>query len=152
MGLRMPDMVVHGLDSGSMAHGVEARVPFLDHEFVELCTRIPTRLKARGGIEKNILREALRGALPEEIRLRRKRGFGGPHERWMRQPLPPFAEDLLSERRLREKGYFDPWTVRNLLAEQREGSRKLGAILMSVLGIQLWDEIFLRGNPAVAPS
>jgi len=146
--LRMPDMVVHGLDRAAMAHGVEARVPFLDHELVELGARIPARLKARGGIEKALLRRALRGVLPEEVRLRRKRGLGPPFERWMREPLPEFAEDLLSPHRLEEKGYFEPHAVRRLLAEQQAGGRRLGAVLVAVLGVQLWDEIFLRRRGA----
>ena len=151
LALRLPDMVNHSLDRGAMAHGVEARVPFLDHELVELVARIPPRLTAQGPMEKSILREALRGALPEEVRRRRKAGLGVPFESWMAAPLPAFAEELLSERRLRDKGYFEPRVVRQLLREQREGRRRLGAVLMAVLGVQLWDEIFLRASPAVAP-
>ena len=150
--LRLPDMVNHSLDRGAMAYGVEARVPFLDHELVELVARIPPGLKAQGPVEKSILREALRGVLPEEIRRRRKVGMGAPHEAWMSAPLPAFAEDLFSERRLREKGYFEPRAVHQFLREQREGRRKLGAVLMAVLGVQLWDETFLRGNAAIARS
>lgn len=150
--LRLPDMVNHSLDRGAMAYGVEARVPFLDHELVELVARIPPGLKAQGPVEKFILREALRGVLPEEIRRRRKVGMGAPHEAWMSAPLPVFAEDLLSERRLRDKGYFEPRVVHELLREQREGRRKLGAVLMAVLGVQLWDETFLRGDAAIAQS
>jgi asparagine synthase (glutamine-hydrolysing) len=150
--LRLPDLINHSLDRGSMAHAVEARVPFLDHELVELVGRIPPDLKARGRIEKSILREALRGVVPEEIRRRRKAGMGVPYEAWMAGPLPAFAEDLLSERRLRDKGYFDPGAVQRLRREQREGRRRLGALLMAVLGVQLWDETFLRGSRAAAPS
>lgn len=152
LALRLPDMVNHSLDRGAMAHGVEARVPFLDHELVELVARIPPRLTARGPMEKSILREALRGALPEALRRRRKAGMGTPFESWMSAPLPAFAEELLSERRLRDKGYFEPRAVHRLLREQREGRRKLGAVLMAVLGVQLWDEIFIRADPSVAPS
>ncbi len=152
LGLRLPDLINHSLDRGSMAHGLEARVPFLDHELVELVGRIPPGLKAHGRMEKSILREALRGVVPEEIRVRRKAGMGVPFESWMSGPLPAFAEDLLSERRLREKGYFEPRAVHCLLREQREGRRRLGAVLMAVLGVQLWDEIFLHGHPATPPS
>ncbi|TAM49204.1 MAG: asparagine synthase (glutamine-hydrolyzing) [Acidobacteria bacterium] len=150
--LRLPDLINHSLDRGAMAYGVEARVPFLDHELVEFVGRIPAGLNARGGMEKSILREALRGVVPDEIRRRRKAGMGVPYEAWMAGPLPAFAEDLLSERRLRDKGYFDPGAVQRLRREQREGRRRLGALLMAVLGVQLWDETFLHGSRAAAPS
>jgi asparagine synthase (glutamine-hydrolysing) len=150
--LRLPDLVNHSLDRCAMAYGVEARVPFLDHELVELIAQIPADLNAQGPGEKAILREALRGVLPEEIRRRPKVGMGALHEAWMSAPLPAYAEELLSERRLREKGYFEPRAVHQLLCEQREGRRKLGAVLMAVLGVQLWDETFVRANAAVARS
>ena len=150
--LRLPDLINHSLDRGAMAYGVEARVPFLDHELVELAGRIPAGIRAGGPMEKSILRDALRGLIPEEIRCRRKVGMGAPCETWMSAALPPFAEDLFSERRLRDKGYFDPVSVRRLLGEQRAGRRRLGAVLMAVLGVQLWDETFLGGNAPVAPS
>src|SRR5664280_1793015 len=142
--LRLPDLINHSLDRGSMAYGLEARVPFLDHELVELAGRIPARIQTRGPVEKFILRQALRGVIPEEIRLRPKAGMGVPFEAWMAGPLPSFAEEMLSERTLREKGYFETAVVHQLLREQRDGRRKLGAVLMAVLGVQLWDEIFLR--------
>jgi asparagine synthase (glutamine-hydrolysing) len=149
--LRLPDLINHSLDRGTMAHGLEARVPFLDHELAELVARIPPDLVSGRGTEKPILREALRGIVPEEIRRRRKAGMGIPFEAWMAGPLPGFAEEALSERNLRDKGYFEPRAVRELLREQREGRRRLGAVLMAVLGVQLWDGIFLHGEPAAAP-
>ena len=143
---RLPDMINHSLDRGSMAYGLEARVPFLDHELAELVARVPARFQTGGALEKRILREALRGAVPEEIRTRRKLGLGVPFETWMRGPLPPFADELLSERCVKDKGYFEPRVVRELLEEQRAGRRRLGPILTAVLGVQLWDETFVRGN------
>jgi asparagine synthase (glutamine-hydrolysing) len=142
--MRLPDFINHSLDRSSMAFSLEARVPFLDHELVELASRIPPRIQARGPMEKFILRRALAGVIPDQIRLRHKAGLGIPYETWMRGPLPAFAQDMFSERCLREKGYFEPTVVRQLLQEQQEGRRKLGAVLMAVLGVQLWDEIFLR--------
>src|SRR5580704_3873323 len=71
--IRLPEFITHDLDRASMAFGLEVRVPFLDHELVEFCSRIPPTLKMRGFREKYILREALRGVLPDEIRTRKKR-------------------------------------------------------------------------------
>jgi asparagine synthase (glutamine-hydrolysing) len=151
MTVRMPDFVVHTLDRLSMAHGLEARVPFLDHELVELCAQIPPRLKLRGSQEKYILRQALRGALPPEILGRNKRGLQAPVRGWLRGPLPPFAEDLLSPDRLRDKGYFAPDAVRALLeGYRRQTGPAEGPSLLSVLAIQLWDELFVRGRGPLA--
>ncbi len=144
--MRLPDMVVHTLDRGAMAYGVEARVPYLDHELVELCAGIPPGLKQRYLTEKYILRRALEGVVPAEIRGRRKCWPLLPFERWLRQPLPEFARALLSEASLRAKGYFDPSTVAALLDQHRAGRGRLGRLLMVVLGVQMWDELFVQGR------
>ena len=65
--LALPDLMLHYFDRGSMAHSLEVRVPFLDHELVELCARIPASLKVRGKATKIVLRSAARGLVPDEI-------------------------------------------------------------------------------------
>jgi asparagine synthase (glutamine-hydrolysing) len=147
LAIRLPNFITRTLDRASMAHGVEARVPFLDHELVELCAEIPPALKMRGLHEKHILRRAMRDVLPPEILRRKKRGLRAPSSQWLRDPLPPFAEDLLSADRLREKGYFVPDVVLGMLARhrQRTTSRE-GSLLMGVLAIQLWDNLFVRAQ------
>jgi asparagine synthase (glutamine-hydrolysing) len=143
--VRMPALVVHALDRGSMAHGVEARVPFLDHELVELCARIPPALKLRGRQEKYILRQAMRGVLPPEVLRRKKHGLAAPVYRWLRGHLPPFAEDLLSADRLRDKGYFVPDAVSRLRERCRQRDRSPeDYVLMAVLATQLWDDLFMK--------
>jgi asparagine synthase (glutamine-hydrolysing) len=144
MTIRLPDYVTRHLDSVSMAYGLEARVPFLDHELVEFCARIPPALKMRWGTEKYILRKALRQDLPREIVGRRKRGMAAPYGQWMRA-LPSFAMEMLTERRLREKGYFSFPMVSRMLSEHREGTANHARSLMGILGVQLWDDLFVRG-------
>jgi len=144
--VRLPSLVIPTLDRGSMARSVEARVPFLDHELVELAPRIPTRLKLRGFREKHILRQAVRDTLPGEIAKRRKRGMRAPVHDWLRSELPEFAADMLSAKSLARAGYFEPRQVAQMLAEHRGGQRDWGYPLMGVLGVQLWDHMFLRGH------
>ena len=147
--VRLPDLVMCHVDRASMAHGLEVRVPFLDHEFVELCARVPARLKLRGLREKYILRRAMAGALPREIAWRRKRGLRAPAGYWLRaDALPPFAEHLLEERTVREKGYFDPGAVRRLVERHRAHLTAGGPELMGVLAVQLWDDLLRRGAPS----
>jgi asparagine synthase (glutamine-hydrolysing) len=141
---RLPDRIVHQLDRSTMAYGVEARVPFLDHELVEFCARIPASLKMRGFEEKYILRRAMKGLLPEEIVRRRKHPFSSSVRQWLRSDLPDFAAELLSEDSLKRKGYFDPRFVRKALDLHRAGKLNNSLLLIAVLGVQLWDDIFLR--------
>jgi asparagine synthase (glutamine-hydrolysing) len=146
MTMRLPNLITRILDGASMAHGVEARVPFLDHELVELAAWIPPRLKLRGRTEKYVLRRALQEDLPRAIRRRRKRGLGTPYREWLRAALPSYAEELLSPGRLRDKGYFDPARVATLLARHRAGHAGGGPVLLAVLAVQVWDELFVRGR------
>jgi len=146
LNVRLPSFVNHTLDRCSMARSVEARVPFLDHELVEFAAHIPPSLKMKGLREKHVLREAVADCLPHEIASRKKRGLQAPTTAWLRQPLPEFAADLLSESSLRRKGYFDAAGVRRLLAEHQSSRGTWTYELFAALSLQLWDEIFLQGN------
>jgi asparagine synthase (glutamine-hydrolysing) len=141
---RLPDAVVLGLDRASMAHSVEARVPFLDPAVVELCARIPPRVKMKWLREKDVLRRAMSALLPEEIVRRRKHPMRVPIEDWLRGSLPDFAAELVSESSLRDTGYFDPSAVADMLRRHRDGEPRLGHTLSAVIGAQLWDRIFRR--------
>jgi asparagine synthase (glutamine-hydrolysing) len=163
LGQRLPAYNTLTLDAASMAFGLEARVPFLDHELVELCAEIPARLKVRRlrgehllrprYAGKYVLRQAVADLLPGEMVWQRKMGLQAPMARWLRGPLPAFAEDLLSPDRLRDTGYFEPGTVATLLARHRAHLGSDGPLLLGVLGVQLWDELFRRsGGRARSPG
>ncbi len=142
---RLASFINLGLDQSSMSGSVEPRLPFLDHEFVELCTRLPRRFRQRR-IEKYIFRKAMEPFLPSEIVWREKRGLRSPNPVWDRgQGRPPsFAEELLSEEVVRDKGYFEPRAV----AALRGREAGLGGPLTQVLGLHLWDELFVEGRSA----
>jgi asparagine synthase (glutamine-hydrolysing) len=142
--VRMHDFIEHSLDRASMAYSVEARVPYLDHEFVEFCAGIPSRIKMHWLREKQVLRDALRTVLPREIVERRKRGMVAPYRQWLRGDLPDFARALLSPRSIRAKGYFDENVVAHLLAAHRSGRADRGSALMAVLAVQAWDDVFIQ--------
>jgi len=145
MKVRLQDHVVHTLDRMSMAHSLEVRVPFLDHEVVEFCAKIPPALKMRKFREKYILRRSMRVFLPEEILNRKKRGLVAPYQQWFREELPEFARDMLSAKRLRENGYFNPAGVSFFLSQHRSGRGNYGRLLLGVLNTQLWHDFFLSG-------
>jgi asparagine synthase (glutamine-hydrolysing) len=82
LNLRLPELLLMRVDKMSMAVSLEARVPFLDHKFVELAMSIPERVKTRRGILKYILKKAVRGVIPDELIDRKKQGFGVPVYEW----------------------------------------------------------------------
>ncbi len=143
---RLPDYILYREDRLAMSQGVEVRVPFLDHELFEWSVRnIPWR-KNTIPQEKAVLRRAMEGILPDEIRARRKRPLHAPYELWLRGTLPAFAEELFSERSLADKGIFDPRAVRGILERHRAGKEERGLQLLTVLSYQVWDELFVRGR------
>jgi asparagine synthase (glutamine-hydrolysing) len=144
--IRLPDCIVHHLDRGSMAYSLEARVPFLDHELVEFCAQIPPSLKMKGCQEKHILRQSLQKVLPADVLLRKKRALMAPFQQWFREDLPDFAKNLLSEDRLKEDGYFNPEYVRLILEQHQTGRENNGRLLLGVLGIQVWNDLFIRSG------
>ena len=117
-------------------------MPFLDHELVELCARIPPALKMRGLQEKHILRRALENDLPPEIVWRKKRGLAAPFVQWLRE-LPDFAVELLSPEQVRARGYFEPEVVAALVEQHRSRSANHAKSLLGVLAVQLWDDLFM---------
>jgi asparagine synthase (glutamine-hydrolysing) len=142
--VRLPAFVNHTLDRGTMAHSVEARVPFLDHELFELTARMPPRLKLRRLREKYILRGAVEDLLPAEIAGRRKRGMVSPIDQWLRKPLAEPMASLLGTSEIRRSGYFNADVVHRTLGEHRRGTWNRSTELMAVLAMQVWDALFIR--------
>ena len=142
---RLADYIVRGLDRGSMAYSLEARVPFLDHELVELCTQIPPSLKMKHLKEKYIFRKSMASHLPPEIVNRKKRGLLAPSGPWLRENMPEYIKYFFSEPQLRKKGYFNPSFVRQLLNQHRAGQSNFSRALMVILSVQVWDELFILG-------
>lgn len=146
MNTRLPSLTISTLDRATMAHSVEARVPFLDHELVEWASQIPPRMKLRGLQEKAVLRDAVSSILPPEIAFRKKRGLRAPLLGWMETELPPPLAHVLEPSVLRSAGIFDASRVTDLLEEHRSGRRNATYVLFTVLAIQVWHEVVLRGR------
>ncbi len=143
---RLVGYINHAVDRCAMAHGVEMRVPFLDHVVAELVASAPPGVKRRGARDKIVLRESMRGVVPDEILSRRKRGLFTPIPDARHPSLAEAREELLSERSVREKGYFEPAAVRRLVEAPGEGSNRRREALLLVFGVQVWDELFVRGR------
>src|SRR3954453_9642053 len=103
----LPSDLLVKTDRASMAHSLEARVPFLDTAVTEVAMRLPTTQKVRGFDKKRLLRKALEPLLPKEITHGRKQGFSIPAAAWLRGGVGPFARELLAPARMHDQGWFD---------------------------------------------
>ncbi len=131
---RLPAFINLTVDRMSMAHGVEARPPFLDHRLWTHVTSLPTRLRPG----KALLRDAMTGSLPRPTLHRAKRGLATPHATWWRQgSLPEWAEDVLTPRAFAGVGLIDGERFAALRREHVAGTDRSG-LLTGVLTTQLW--------------
>jgi len=130
-------------DQMSMATSIESRVPFLDQELVEFAARLPDDWKLSGLTTKRVLREAMKGLLPDAILNRPKMGFPVPFAQWTRQGWNGVLRDVLLDRRTRERGIIDPPAVDTLLRDHAEGRTAGGDRLWSLLNLELWYRTFI---------
>jgi len=144
----LPDCLLVKTDIATMAHGLEARSPFLDHPLVEFSARLPIGLKLRGGRTKWILRRALRGLVPRETLGRPKMGFNLPLDDWLRGELRAMAHDLLLGERSLRRGYFEPAFVRQLLDEHLAGRWNRYNEIWTLMILELWHREFVDGVPS----
>jgi len=132
------------VDAMSMASSLEARVPYLDNEMLDLALAIPATLKLRGGVRKWILREAFAGRLPREILRRGKEGFSMPMKNWLNKEWNPLMHELLSADNLARDGLFDARYVAVLMREHEMRVRNHSHLLWALMVFQLWCDRFAR--------
>ncbi|MFQ5844809.1 MAG: asparagine synthase (glutamine-hydrolyzing), partial [Planctomycetota bacterium] len=130
-------------DKMTMAASIELRVPFLDHEVVELGLGLPTRHKLRRGVGKRLLKEALEPMLPKDILYRPKQGFPVPIARWFRHDLHERVREVLLDPGSLRRGYFRPRYVERVLSRHRRGREDLSRRIFTLLTLELWHRRYV---------
>jgi asparagine synthase (glutamine-hydrolysing) len=151
-GIYLVDDLLVKTDRASMAHSLEARVPFLDPVVTNFALALPTRHKVRGLSKKVLLRKAVAPLLPHQVVHGRKRGFSIPAAAWLRGELVPFARATLSAETLTRQGFFRPEVVSRLIGEHVAGVEDRSRQLWGLLSFTLWYERHVEQDPPVLHS
>jgi asparagine synthase (glutamine-hydrolysing) len=149
--LLLPDFYLEKVDRATMAHGVEVRLPFLDRELAEYAIGLPSNVKVRYGRTKSLLRESLRGIVPDRILGGAKIGFGVPYRSWLRGPSSDYMKGVLLDARC--VPLFDRALLEPVIGEHVSGAFDHGPVLWKALNLSLWFQQALgerAGEPAVS--
>lgn len=141
----LPDDLLVKVDRATMAHGLEARSPLLDHKLMEFAATLPADCKLRDGQSKYLLKASMRGVLPDRILDRDKQGFGVPIDRWFREDCREFVRDTLLSSRSLQRGYFRPERMRTLIESQEAGACSYGSRVYALLMLELWHREYADG-------
>lgn len=151
LGIYLADDLLVKTDRMSMAHSLEARVPYLDPVVGELALALPTSLKVVALSKKRLLRKAARSLVPASVLGARKRGFSIPAAAWLRGELRPLAQEILAPSRVRGQGYFEPTVVTRLLDDHCARREDYSRQLWGLISFSLWAE-HVQSTPSTAPA
>lgn len=136
--LQLPSQFLAKVDRATMAWGLEARVPLLDERVAELAVGMPSAWKVHGAQKKRVLREAMRGRLPDSTLDGPKTGFGVPYEHWLRSTLYPFARETVTASAFLSRFGFARPMIEKAFEEHRTGRCERGFTLWKLLQLALW--------------
>ena len=139
------DLLRH-LDSMSMAHSLETRVPLLDHRLVEFILGLTDEMKLRDGKSKFIFKKAIDDYIPDEIKSRKKVGFVFPMKKWMRTEFSPEISRVLKSDRFYQRGIFNPGSVDRLLQNYIAGDESQWLRIWSILSVELWARMYIDSD------
>lgn len=141
--LYLPDTLMTKTDIAGMTHSLEARMPILDHQFMEFVATIPPELKLKDGtISKYIFKKAAEPYLPNDVIYRKKMGFGVPTDHWFRNELKEMTYDTLLSQRALERGYFNRDYVQSLL-DRHQAGENYQYLIWNLLMLEMWHLMFI---------
>jgi asparagine synthase (glutamine-hydrolysing) len=139
----LPEDLLMKVDKTTMAHSLEARVPFLDSNVVNLGCKIPHKLKLRFNKEKYVLRGAMKGKVPRKIYTRKKHGFNVPVHRWLEKELKGISQELLSKKSVEKRGFFNHNYIQKLFNNYSNSKVYYSRQLWTLLNFEVWARIYL---------
>jgi asparagine synthase (glutamine-hydrolysing) len=145
---QLPEDLLLLTDKVTMATSIECRVPFLDHQLVELAAQIPAEIKLRNGELKSLLKKSLTGLLPDEILYRSKRGFGAPMGAWLKTELAPLRRVLLGKAAVEARGLLSWSSVNELMTLHDDAREDYTDVLLVLMNLELWCRLFIDGRDA----
>jgi asparagine synthase (glutamine-hydrolysing) len=151
----MVDDILTKSDRMTMAASIECRVPFLDHEVVELAASLPRNLKIRNGVGKYCVKKVMEPRLPREIIYRPKRGFPVPLRKWFQEELFAQAESMITSSKFRNRGYFNNKYIDKILQDHKRGTEDFSRRILTFFIFELWHQNFIDAAPsfrAAAPQ
>jgi asparagine synthase (glutamine-hydrolysing) len=146
--LRLVELLLMRVDKITMSTSIEARVPFLDHKLVEFSMNIPSALKVKNNVPKYILKEAVRGLIPDEIIDRKKMGFGAPVSEWLKGSLGDKVEATFKSTKLRDERLIDFDSGLDLLNQHRKLGREYAYPIWSLFNLALWYDHWVAKSGA----
>ncbi len=141
----LPDDLMIKNDRMTMAHSLEARVPFTDPELTEYMSRVPAQIKLPGFRKKHVMRAALRGVLPRSVLNRKKVGLELPYSRWLATELKDLLLDYCGPARVGAAGFFRPEAVQGLVEDHLAFRQDHGRALWGLMNFMMWHEAYLEG-------
>lgn len=144
----LPNDMLVKIDRMSMAHSLEVRTPFLDHRLAGFMAATPSRYKVRGMTTKYILREAMRGILPDSVLKRGKKGFSVPLDAWFRNDLAGYAREILLDGRTAGRGFFNMKRVAAILDSHTGRKEDRSGQIWALIVFEKWCRMFLDGETA----
>ncbi|NMB92448.1 MAG: asparagine synthase, partial [Parcubacteria group bacterium] len=144
--LRLPELLLMRVDKMVSLHSIEARVPFLDHRIVELAFSIPMNLKIKNKTTKYILKQAVRGIIPDEIIDRKKKGFGAPVSEWLNtnKEVRDKLIDILNQSQIKTLNLFDYQYINQLMSDHVSGRHDNSFKIWNLVTLSLWYDNWIR--------
>jgi asparagine synthase (glutamine-hydrolysing) len=138
----LPGLGLAYMDKASMAASVEVRVPLIDDDVVDFVARLSDSYKVQGLRTKVILREAMKGRIPDAVLRRPKAPFAAPIRTWLRRDLAPMIAECLSPSRIKARGLLNPAVVRRMLQEHQSGREDHSLRIWALLTLEIWLQEF----------
>jgi asparagine synthase (glutamine-hydrolysing) len=143
--LIMPEIANLKVDKTTMAHGLEIRVPFLDHQFVEFCATIPGDMKLRGFTTKSIFRSAMKDILPDTILKRGKQGYSLPLKNWLRVQMRDYAQEVIASSELIQE-VFDLSYIQRMVREHLDYRANHSHTIWALVNLAVWHRLFIESQ------